>query len=54
MMATDEEKLEKIQYLNNSNLSRFEKKFTGSHTTHWKEGEPLKEEENRKKNINLE
>jgi len=37
--------LKKIQVLHNKNISRVRQKFTGKVLVHWKEGEPMKEEE---------
>ncbi len=48
------DKLEKVQYLNNNNIDRTHKGFTGQVLIHWYKGEPQKEEITRKKNIDLE
>ena len=53
-MASIDERLEKVQYLNNINIGLAERRWTGSRTIHWKNGEPMLEEENKKKQINLE
>jgi hypothetical protein len=54
MKDTMSEKLEKIEYLNNKNIKYVETKFTGQIVVHWKEGEPMIEEEHKKRQINLE
>ena len=48
------EKLEKVEYLNNKNIKYVEIGFTGRITIHWKDGEPMSEEEFRTKHIRLE
>jgi hypothetical protein len=53
-MATFDEKLEKVQYLNNKNIDYVHKGYTGTITIHWLKGEPMEEEEKNKKKINLE
>ena len=53
-MATTDEKLEKVEYLNNINLNLVRRGFTGKRTIHWYKGEPKIEEENNKKDIILE
>jgi hypothetical protein len=52
-MATVNEKIEKVEYINNKNIDLVHKRFTGSYMVHWKDGEPMVEEENRKKDIKL-
>lgn len=47
------DKLEKVQYINNKNIDLVHKRFTGKRTIHWKDGEPMREEELRAKNIKL-
>lgn len=53
-MATLKEKLEKVEYVNNKNIDLVHKSFTGKKTIHWKDGEPMIEEENSQKKIRLE
>lgn len=52
-MATVNDKMEKVEYINNKNIDLVHKRFTGKRTIHWREGEPMIEEENRKKDIKL-
>lgn len=52
-MPTIEENLEKVQYLNNKNLDKAHRKWTGQMIIHWKDGEPMIEEELTKKPIKL-
>ena len=49
-----DENLEKVEYLNNENIDLVHKKWTGRKTVHWKEGEPMEEEDYTKKKIKLE
>lgn len=53
-MASDNEKLEKVTFLNNKNIDLVYKKFTGKVIIHWKDGEPMEEEVISKKKIKLE
>ncbi|HUX59524.1 MAG TPA: hypothetical protein VMV77_21300 [Bacteroidales bacterium] len=53
-MPTIEQKLEKVEYINNKNLNFCHRGFTGSITIHWKEGEIMKEEKHESKNVILE
>lgn len=53
-MATVNEKLEKVQYINNKNIDLVHKRFTGKLTIHWQNGEPKKEEYYKFKHIDLE
>lgn len=46
-------KLEKVEYINNKNLEMIHKRFTGKHTIHWLQGEPMTEEVNQKTDIKL-
>jgi len=52
-MAALKDKLEKVEYINNKNIDLVHRNFTGKRTVHWKDGEPMEEEENRKSKIRL-
>ena len=53
MPLTEDEKLEKVLYLNGRDISRVHKKFTGKVLIHWKDGDPRVEEETPIKEIKL-
>jgi len=49
-----DKKLVKVQYINNKNIDKAHRCFTGSITVHWSNGEPMKEEEVQKREIKIE
>jgi hypothetical protein len=52
-MATNEEKLEKVLYLNNKDIGRVNRRFTGKVVVNWFKGEPMDEAEEVKGKIKL-
>lgn len=52
-MTVLNEKLEKVEYLNNKNIDLVHRKFTGKVIIHWKDGEPMQEEVINSKKIKL-
>ena len=52
-MATNDEKREKVLYLNNRDADRVSRRFTGKVTVNWFQGEPMDESEEVKGKIKL-